>query len=716
MTIPKLEFGFFYQQILDGLLKWRRTYLPELSDESEFEPTIQLLRAFALVGHNNNVVGDMIGQESILSTCRLKESAREHLRPLGYVLATAQPANVQIVSQLSGDISGTSLVVPLGSIFSTEGSDDQVFFEATDQVAVTNSDRFTSVLGYESGSFVDYTSEANSFSSPEDDWAPAVSVGDMVYFGHSNVMWNHIRTFVTTATNVGSGAGVWEYYSGDLNRAPPDAVAQISAKLRLTLNQYLGKVDRSGAIVQVKHLQSGVTETAEVIWTGAFNVVDVGLLGQSEVSLDVNDYIVGSEWEEIPSVTSTSDLGDIVLGLEDRISFPVPQDSTHNWNKTTVNSIEAYWLRFRWIVAPTAGPTIQYATINDGQQFVISNCVQGRTTLDSAKSSNGSRNQSFQTSKTGVLSSGDVVTIDGDDWTKVDSFIFSGATDQHYTVTFVGDDSAIFTFGDGVRGAIPNVGNANISLSYRYGAQLDGNVGPLVVTKDRNSLSHVDRVFNPRQASGWSAPEGDTQESLELAKQLAPALWRTKEVAISTSDVWKMALRYVDDNGSRPFGRAFCVPEGFGPKTVELVVGLKGGGLATEQQLEELELFFNGDESLVPPVESRIVSNQKVVASNAIYRPVSITVEVSGERVDLKKIANHLSATFDSESVDEETGLATWQFGSEISLSRIDHEVHVADSRVTKVTILQPTQDIVLTNRELPQAETMIVNKAKVKK
>ena len=72
IVIPDFDFsGFYYAQLLEALIQFKRRNVPELSDESAQEPFIQILRAQALVGHLNNTLLDLVANESTLPTARL---------------------------------------------------------------------------------------------------------------------------------------------------------------------------------------------------------------------------------------------------------------------------------------------------------------------------------------------------------------------------------------------------------------------------------------------------------------------------------------------------------------------------------------------------------------------------------------------------------------------------------------------------------------------
>ena len=213
---------------------------------------------------------------------------------------------------------------------------------------------------------------------------------------------------------------------------------------------------------------------------------------------------------------------------------------------------------------------------------------------------------------------------------------------------------------------------------------------------------------------GWSAAEGSTKESLELAKQIGPATARTKGTATSATDLVPLTLRYIDDVGASPFARAFAIEEGFGNKTVELVVVAKGGGLATTLQLTELSTFYNGDKKAIPPVKSRFTANQKITATNYSQKAINIVATVKGTNATEIQIENALRAAINPETyATDENGTVTtdweWQFGETVSLSRIDHEIHKVTKSIVSVNISSPASNVELNSRELPIAGSISI-------
>lgn len=720
LQIPSVKLGFYYPEILRGLLDYKRTNIPELTDEDEHEPTIQLMRAFATVGHMNNCVADMVAQESLLRTARLTESVREHLKLAGYQLRSAKPAKVEQLAQLSKVFAAPATVIPDGARFATEADPNTgavTYFEADSSVDIVATDKFTNVIAVEGNVSVDFTAKATSATTPADDFAPwaTPAPGDTIYLGHASVMFDRVTTYATTESS-DDGFGVWEYHSGDYAKAAPDSVTRVGNYLRVIVDSYLGNKNRTGAIIRVQLNTTTVSQDAPAIWNGSNNIVLVDLLGQSEASEDPADYTIGSAWEELANVTSESGVGDLYFGLdEDIVSWTLPQTTRQRWMPTTVNGASGYWVRFRWIDAPTTAPVMQFLDIADAAQYVIVSCTQGQTfTQAPLGSGTGLANQRYAGQRANYIDGTAVITVDGDEWIEVRDFINSGPADKHFAVELTDDDDTPeFVFGDGKRGAVPPVGVGNIVAVYRYGADQSGNVGPNTLTVDRAGLSFAAGVYNPRQASGWSAAEGSTPESMELAKQLGPATIRADRVALSASDLGPMTRRFTDDNGASPYGRAFAIEESFGPKTVELVTVRKGAALATSDELAELSRFFNGDKFAVPPIPSRFIANQRVIATNYTPRTIGIKARVSCSEDLRVEIENRLRAVLHPEAMAN--SLYEWEFGGEVSLSRIDHEIHGVSSKITKVEILEPASNILLSFRQLPIAGNIEIEIVKPK-
>jgi hypothetical protein len=709
ITIPDFNFAsFYYGEILEALVQYKRVNLPELTDESDVEPSIQLLRAFSLVGHLNNVNLDVLANENTLKTAVLTETVRNMLRLIDYELDTATPAQTDLVYELSRVFTTSTLIVPENAQASTKRTDDSdsVYFEALESLTITDrTDQYSYVLGEESGSFTDYTTEANSDTTPADDWSPwsTPASKDCVYFGHKQIMWDKIGITLTTA--MANITGVWEFYDGEYRKTQPTSITDLGPNLEIDLTSLLGTSNRQGTLVRVQLNSSTAYEDLYSTWNGSENIITTtGLLGQTTPSTEENDYTVGSDWTILEITDTTSD-----LTVEGNVSYTLPQTITQDWTTKEIDDKTAYWIRFRiiYVNTPTA-PVFQKVTLDEGKQYVLRNVTQGRTyTENPLGSSTGLANQSFETSKDYFLWDSETVTVDSDEWTRVDNFLNSSNASKHYVVELGENDRATIKFGGNGKGLVPPVGAGNIAITYRYGANISGNVGYETIDIDKTGLTYINRLWNPRTATGWKIAEGSTDESLEEAKIKGPYSLRTKTVAIGPDDVEYLTENYTDSDGASPFSRSLAIEEGFGPKTIELVVVASGGGLASNSQINSIEEYFNGNKYSNPIVEKHLVSNQEVTAVNYTQKTINVTATVYGD-VDEEEVENKLYQILQPEAKDD-SGNYLWDFGGTVPVSKINHEIFNISSNITKVDISTPATDTTLQSRELPVAGTLTI-------
>jgi hypothetical protein len=716
IVVPSFEFSaFYYAQILEALIVRKRIDVPELTDESDFEPFMQLLRSFALVGHLNNVLLDVVANENTLPTSQLVETVRNMLQLISYDLASAAPASGELVYELARVFNTSFEVVPALAQAATRGdaTTDVIYFEALTGVTVSRTDQFTRVQSSDGGVFADNTDDANDGTNFVPWTTP--TTGDAIYFGHDSVMWDELALDVIAAlVNI---VGVWEYYDGDLFDVQPTSVANIGGgQLSVDLTSLLGTADRRGATVRVTLNETGVSEDVLSTWNGTNNIATTGLLGQTSPSVITTDYTIGSAWSELAASSlafadATDGLTDTGVGL--KVGFDLPQTEIENWQRATINGVTAFWLRFRIVtVSGPTSPTLARCRLDTGTQYAIAPVTQGRSVSDDpVGSSNGGPNQSFQTSRDYFIDGSEVVTVDDEPWTRVKNFLGSSPQDKHYAIALGDNDRATVRMGDGVNGRIPALGQGNVSIEYRFNAEVDGNVGANTIVVDKTGLTYVNKLYNPRQAGGWAEAEGASTESLERAKLAGPATLRTKEVALNGDDAIVLALAFRASDGTKPFSRATYIEEGFGPKTVELILCGSGGVVPTSAHLREIELYFNGDKFAAPPVPGHFVGNQKVFAVAFDPFIIDVVVDVEApEGVTEAQIKNGLAQVVQPEALKADGVTFEWNFGGRVPVSRLTHEVFKVDDRITDVDITTPGADRVLSSRQLPVAGNLTVN------
>jgi hypothetical protein len=138
-------------------------------------------------------------------------------------------------------------------------------------------------------------------------------------------------------------------------------------------------------------------------------------------------------------------------------------------------------------------------------------------------------------------------------WKEVDDFDASREDDRHYVLD---PEVGTVTFGNGVRGAAPQIGQRIRVSGYRYGGGLAGNVPPKAVS--RTDVANV-KVSNPLPTRG-----GAESESIAAALERVPAELRRHDRAVTASDFRELALA----TPGAALGRAECLPR-FHPRAPE---------------------------------------------------------------------------------------------------------------------------------------------------
>lgn len=809
ITIPSFDFSnFYYPDLLRALIQYKRLNVPEITDESDEEPFIQLLRAYALVGHLNNVLLDVVANESLLPTARLLESVRGHLKLIGVRLKQATPSQVDVVLQFSKVFNTSVNIVPLNSQFGTVGTAEaaQIIFEANESRTIARTDQPTAVLGFTAGKIklLSNVFDAGDAVSVEGvtfeqavNWVPGVSIaaslqnltdainlntstllagrvaaindgvdtislipldktveaiavivsadagttnfevqngvfgankagaastpgvlwnlfdnppkaGDMLYIAHSDVMWDMLDFLFDT---FGSGIEfAVEFFDGTMEDAKPDTVTNLGSNLEFDLTTLLGTQDRRGAVVRVMLSSSGASEMCVSKFVGGKNIIRTkGLLGQSTVSTDEQEYTVGSYWNEVSDVTDATGK----FAENDKISFSLPQNQSQNWTSATINAIPGYWLRLRVIsVSSPANPIVDTMKIHSGKQFLLVKSVQGQTVADAPLgSSNGAENQEyFLTFKPLIDGTLKVEVDDGagfEQYSSRENFLNSTSISKDYVAETDATDNTKVQFGDGRQGKIPNPGVDNIRAVYRIGADQDGNVGASTVTVNKSGISFVNRIFNPRPAVGWAAKEGSTETDLARLKIEGPASIRVLDRGITPEDDEALAVAYTDTNGSKLVSRAKAIEETFGVKTIELVVVGFGGSILTEVQRTALEEYFNGNKET--GIDGKLLANHELTVVNYTPRVIDMTATVTGGNEE--QIKNAVTALLNPTATFSDGVTKRWDFGALVPFSVIISAIFENDPvNIKKVDLIAPATDIQLGSRELPLAGTVTIN------
>lgn len=146
--------------------------------------------------------------------------------------------------------------------------------------------------------------------------------------------------------------------------------------------------------------------------------------------------------------------------------------------------------------------------------------------------------QEFNLPDIDILEDTLVITINSVTWTKVDTFIDSGAADTHFQLLYNTDNSSFIRFGNGTYGAIP--GNFSIYADYAIGGGENSNVSTIDhINIYGGSDTNIEGTSNPAAFTG-----GDSPEEITEIQRNAPLLLKSRDRAITSSDFIALSLNY----------------------------------------------------------------------------------------------------------------------------------------------------------------------------
>lgn len=791
IEVPDVPFaGFYYPEILRDALTFFRRNVEELglTDENDFEVHVQLLRAFAFVGHLNNTRLDTVATELLIDSLTLLESLKRLLRLIGVEVNSATPAIVDLLCELSEVITSdvadfipalaefaTDAVPPIGyevidgkdlnrtdqidycyfmqqvnavsdAVFSTTSPDviqsataafaaghvgrhivrepqaaaipgnvgefRIVEFISPTQVRVVRIPNSTppAFLTETGASIKIYTFTANGASDVNTAGAPyfvpwptaAPSQNDALYIGHEQCQPDQIGIAmqVPISPGVGQAHMIWEYFDDERSLFNPKTVVDnFDGTMTMDLTTLLSVNNAPGAIVTVTYLPTGAQEIVLSSWTGSVNeITTAGYLGQTSPSTDPTDYHVTAEWIPVANMVDGTD-GFGSLEQSGDVEFDLPQTRVRSWLPTDVNLQEAMWIRGRIAVlvgAPAIATSIDRVRIDEGTQYLLAVGTQGETVGPKIiGSSDGSARQSFELPDNPFIDDTELIEVDeagGGNfvtYTRVLNFLSSTQTSRHYVRESDAEDVAEIIFGDGVNGKIPPAGSDNIRATYRIGADEDGNVGADMVVVNSDGTAQISEVTNPRAATNWKMKDGGSEEDIERLKREGPAELRTRDTASTGDDIQRLAVRkFTDRNGASPVARAFAEFEGFGPKTVKLLVVGTGGTTLTGTQKEDLDEYFNGDRDANPPTNGVLMLNHEVTTVNFEPREIDIITTVVWPNGNAESIKNALLALMTPLALEVDGTTYVWNFGGTIAESRVHAAIHAVDPAILRVPTL----------------------------
>ena len=133
-----------------------------------------------------------------------------------------------------------------------------------------------------------------------------------------------------------------------------------------------------------------------------------------------------------------------------------------------------------------------------------------------------------------------VLKINGETWTWVETFAFSGRFDKHFTTEIDSNRDVYIKFGDGLNGVIPDPGYTITDCSYyvTYGGA--ANVEPSQINVVPRAIANI--VLDATCSNPYKAGGGSNYEDFNMLKEHIPLHVRTLGVAITKQDFVDIAM------------------------------------------------------------------------------------------------------------------------------------------------------------------------------
>ena len=340
--------------------------------------------------------------------------------------------------------------------------------------------------------------------------------------------------------------------------------------------------------------------------------------------------------------------------------------------------------------------------VGAGVTSITAVCSQGQTvTEENVGVSDGTSGRRFSMKQTPVIFNSEMVEVyDGawTEWTRVSDFVDSLPTSQHYRVEIGSESIYQIVFGDGVNGAIPPSRDEGIRVTYRLGGGIIGNVAVGTITELLTSYQYVESVTNIAAAIG-----GTNQETLEHARQFAPAAIRSLQRAVTIDDIAYLSEVFVSTTyGGIAVARAHVVGSYLAQVAIiPAVGGLPNVGFRSELEAVLTDLVMIG--SRVEVVEPNYV---EVAIAAAITILPSFALQTVADTVQANLQA-FLSPTFQ----DPETGLYPHKFGRAIRVSDL-YAIIQAMPGVDHCQVTLPIADVLMEDYQISTPGTITITAA----
>lgn len=541
--------GRDFSAIQADLLRFIEATRPaELNSFFEGDVAKILIELIAYEGDGLSYGIDRVGEEAFLATCRIFDSALRHARTVAYQVSTVNGASVTLVpgsyATIPDEIKDVSLANeqqtitlsgnPVDGTFTITFDGETSLPIAYDASSVDMKDALEAVSTIGAGN----VSVTGASGGP---WV-VTFISDLAYAAQTDMTGasvdlerNEIQTIVFGAVPT-SGDYALAFNGG----------AEVTSTIQYddvaaTVQGYLEALASIGAgnVTVTGNTTSGFT----VEFVGSLANASQELLTVDSNTLDAGGAVSITVDEDQDGDAQTVDVTEDVAGFDDSytVTFPAgTQFSVGNqpWEVTEDTTI-----------SPESVTSSEYQTA-----FEVP--VSAGASFSESFSSTGRSFQTFTTSATDVIEGSFFLYVggaDGDLWSRIDSIALAAPTDNVYELRFDPDGRAIFTFGNGITGAIPTNGQV-VYVVGRFGGGADSNIGAGgIVASLSGTATNANGVSIPVTVSMTNivaATGGRDRETLDDIKRNIPAYIRTVDKAITREDYGTLAAQYESSNGS----------------------------------------------------------------------------------------------------------------------------------------------------------------------
>ncbi|MDR2193882.1 MAG: baseplate J/gp47 family protein [Treponema sp.] len=201
------------------------------------------------------------------------------------------------------------------------------------------------------------------------------------------------------------------------------------------------------------------------------------------------------------------------------------------------------------------------------------------------------------------------ITANGDDYTIVDTLLFSNQNDEHVQFIRKTNNNASVLFGNNKYGKVPL--NADITAHYVYGGGAASNVKHAgMIVNYAGSDSSIEGCANATPFIG-----GADEENIDSARRVATGALKARDRFVTAEDGEFIAMSLSG------ISLAKVIPNPYGPLTARVVCIATGGGNPSAQMKSNLQKYL---------MERSVLSSIAVFVEDAdiIHNTISVTANI----------------------------------------------------------------------------------------